>query len=414
MILGFDAPLFFSAVADAEVHPILGSLSHCDPHRHLGRLLLQILGLDVHELEQRHAVQTALRFLHEPSLVDLPGRERERAPDGVLADSLVALNFGGAETRERSRDRHERQLRIRATSGAGALVNLVDANSGVRKAVIAKLVERHFTSRQHHLSISWFADLDREVAFQAVQVTFRNDVETREHQRRDDDRIAFRDGDGGVDGILRRIELDVERRDASVRKSAIRVKRLDPLQVVIELRPIKVARRAPWQLRTGPRRQRVPERRFVHAVHADELDRAHANGPGRRFFLTRDAEDRDRCNRGPATHPSRTSEAHQTAPVFKACATLRRPAGTQLFRWNRDLMVGGSLAVITARGHLTRGTDSDRRRSRFDCARRGGSDRSDAGGAGLVRQRPRAICGRTCRSAGRRSGTPGTARPHLS
>src|SRR5207248_5957070 len=90
MVLAVDARLLLRAVADAEVHALMVAFGDRDARRHLRRLLLLIERFDGRKLKERHAVQAALRLLHEAALVQVARLERQLAPDHAIADALVA------------------------------------------------------------------------------------------------------------------------------------------------------------------------------------------------------------------------------------------------------------------------------------------------------------------------------------
>ena len=75
-----------------------------------------------------------------------------------------------------------------------------------------------------------------------------------------------------VDRVLFVVQLDVEAGHARIGIPAVGVKRLDPLQVRVEARPVEVRLSAPGQLGALARGERVAQARGVHRLHPDELD----------------------------------------------------------------------------------------------------------------------------------------------
>ena len=60
MVFRIDAALFFRAVADAEIHPLVIAFGDGDARRHFGRLALGVHRFDVGKLEQLQPVQPPL------------------------------------------------------------------------------------------------------------------------------------------------------------------------------------------------------------------------------------------------------------------------------------------------------------------------------------------------------------------
>src|SRR5262249_48666675 len=85
------ARLLLAAVADARGQPLVFALADGDMHRDIGRLRRLIpLRLDVHELEELHAVELLLAVANLVAAVELPRLERQLAPDDDLVDAVHA------------------------------------------------------------------------------------------------------------------------------------------------------------------------------------------------------------------------------------------------------------------------------------------------------------------------------------
>ena len=307
VIFGVDARLFFRAVADTEVHTLVRALGDGDPRRHDVGLLLDVHGLHVDELKERHAVQLSLQVLHPAPPVDVTRLERDLPQDDVVADALVALHRGGPEMCDLARFTDEGELGLQSV---GAVV-FVDSHLRVRIAMVPQLVERHLARRQHLLFVSRLVQLNRRVLLHRVQVRFRNDVEALVVDRGDDDGLAFVDGQRDVDGVLFRAQRDVEAADSRVRIAAIAVERRNAFEIVVELRAVEEAFRAPEELRARLRHERVRQRAFIDALHALELDRVDQN---RSRFAARRRRDDDRGERHAreetAEHHARAASKH--------------------------------------------------------------------------------------------------------
>ena len=143
------ARVLLRAVADAEVDALMLPFGDHHPRRHFVRLLRDLERLDRHELKQLHPVETALRVLNQTAPVELAGLVGDVALDDAVADAAIARHLHRPEVRELPGLRHERQGRF-LPARAGAFV---DRHLGVRVAVIAQFVERHFLGRDHLLTI---------------------------------------------------------------------------------------------------------------------------------------------------------------------------------------------------------------------------------------------------------------------
>ena len=175
-VLSVDARLFFGAVADAEVHPLVLSLRHRDARRHIRRLQLLVERLDVGELEQLHAVQPPLGVLDEGPAIQIARLVGQLAANHIVADALVARYFHRTEVGELARIGDELQTGF-LRSGSRLLLR---AHLRVGKAVVAQLVDRQFVNRDHQLEVARLTHPERCALFHLGQVLFRNDVEADE------------------------------------------------------------------------------------------------------------------------------------------------------------------------------------------------------------------------------------------
>ena len=147
--------------------------------------------------------------------------------------------------------------------------------------MIAQLVDRHLVRRDDQLPIARPADFQRHALLQVVQMTGRNAVEADEFDGRHPNRLALRNRDRHIDGVLLVVQLDVESGDPRVGIAAIGVKRLDALEIGVEAGPVEIRLPAPRQLRALPRGQHAFQPRLIHRLHPLESEAAHGD---RAFF----------------------------------------------------------------------------------------------------------------------------------
>ena len=100
VVLALDPRLFFRAVADAEVYPLMLAFRDGDARAHLGIVAFGIQRFDVDELKQLHSIQPPLRILHDAAAVQVAGPVRQLSSDHVLSDAAVAHDFDRTEVRE--------------------------------------------------------------------------------------------------------------------------------------------------------------------------------------------------------------------------------------------------------------------------------------------------------------------------
>src|SRR5688572_14069406 len=89
--------LFLGAVTDTEVHLAVLAFRHGHAHRDIRRQCRLLTRLDVHKFEQFQPIQLPLALTHLPAGEHIPRRKRELAPDNVLADADMAVDFDRAE-----------------------------------------------------------------------------------------------------------------------------------------------------------------------------------------------------------------------------------------------------------------------------------------------------------------------------
>src|SRR6516164_11097870 len=97
VIFRLGAGLFFGAVADTKIYPIVAALGDGYLRRHVLRLLFLLQRLDVDELEQLHAVQPALRRLQGASPEQIARLVAQLPLDDAVVDRLVAGDIDGSE-----------------------------------------------------------------------------------------------------------------------------------------------------------------------------------------------------------------------------------------------------------------------------------------------------------------------------
>src|SRR4029453_1097340 len=95
-----DATFFFAAVPNAEIDLPVFSLGHGHTRWHIDGLLVGTQRLHVGEVEELRTVEFALTLLQRTLPEQLAGAIRELAPDDIVADAGVALDFYGSETRQ--------------------------------------------------------------------------------------------------------------------------------------------------------------------------------------------------------------------------------------------------------------------------------------------------------------------------
>src|SRR5262249_30317260 len=74
----------------------------------------------------------------------------------------------------------------------------------------------------------------RQRSMERVEMGRRDDVEPLKVHGRDTNRLALVDRDSDVDRVVLVVELDVEACDTGIGKAAVRVERLDSLQIRVE------------------------------------------------------------------------------------------------------------------------------------------------------------------------------------
>jgi hypothetical protein len=141
----------------------------------------------------------------------------------------------------------------------------------VRVAAIAQFVRRAFPRAKDELAIERTIDTELHRFLQPLAVTLREHLETDQLDPGDANRLAFGDVNGDRDGVLGPVEVDVERGDVGVGKTAIAVERLDALQIGIEGAPVEIPLASPRQPRALPRLEDPLQRIGVHLLHADKV-----------------------------------------------------------------------------------------------------------------------------------------------
>lgn len=260
--------LLFGTVADAEVHPLMLAFGDRDPRADVRFLLLGIEHLDVHELEQLHAVEPSLTVLHHAAPIQIAGAIGQLSLDDAGAHRRVPRNLDRTEMRQRS------GLGAECDGGffAALPVVLVRRHLRIRIAELAKFIDRLFMSRNHLLTVSRLSNFQRHGLAQGRLPVGRNDVEPLEVDRHDRDWTSFVDGQCQIDGIPLVVEFDVEGGDAGLGESAVGVERFDPLQVGIETAAVEEGLPPPRNSRADPRRQSAAQPRRIHRLNTCEVE----------------------------------------------------------------------------------------------------------------------------------------------
>jgi hypothetical protein len=137
-------------------------------------------------------------------------------------------------------------------------------------------------------------------------------IESDEVDRRDLDRLPLGDRDRDVDRILLVVQFDVETGHARIRIPAVRIERLNSLQVGVEASTIEERLLSPGQPVALVRRERRPKPRDVDGLHSFEIEGVNNNRP---FFLT-----------GGRSHEQTSEEnAGNTSPHVGSLETQRVP-----------------------------------------------------------------------------------------
>ena len=241
---------------------------------HVRVLRLGIERFDVDELKERHAVEPTLCLLKRAALIEIAWLVEQLPPDHGVRHARIAGDFNRSEVRAGPGLRDERDRRLLAVGA----VFFVRRDLAIRVPVIAQLVERQIVSRQHRLPVARVADVKRNVLLKRFEMRGRDLVEPLKDDRDDPNGITLVDGERDVHGVMLIVELDVEAGDPSVRITAIRVVRFDPLQVGVE--PITVEEiallrpREPHvderQLGILARRESRPQKGGIDGVHPFE------------------------------------------------------------------------------------------------------------------------------------------------
>ena len=221
------ARLLLGAIAGAERHPLVLPFGHRHANGHfrqLGRLPFE--RLDVDELEQLQAVQRALALAHRAPREDVTRLEGEQAADDIVVDACLTGDLDRSEVRQRAGIGLERH----AASARTGIV-LAERHLRVRVAMVAQLVQRPLPHGQQQLAIERTVDAQAHGLGKPPAIGLRQDVETAELDTGNPDRFAFRNVDGDRHPVLGVVEDDIEGADACLRKPAIAIERLDPLQV---------------------------------------------------------------------------------------------------------------------------------------------------------------------------------------
>ena len=266
MVLRVDARFLVRAVPHAKAHALVIPFRDRHARRHVRGLLIHVPRLDSRELKKLHAVQPALRVLHEAALIQVAGLVGQLAANHAIAHAFVAGDLDRAKVRQRARLRRKRQRR-RLPSRP---IVFARGDLCVRKAMIAQLVERHFMRRDDELPIARQADRQRRLSLERGEVRRRDDIEAAEHDRRDLDWIAFRDRDADVGRVLLRIELHIEAGHPRVGISTVGVESLDALEVRVEARSVEVILLPPRQDRALVGGEGVFQPRLIDGLHAAE------------------------------------------------------------------------------------------------------------------------------------------------
>ena len=177
----------------------------------------------------------------------------------------------GAEYRLRSGVCRNSQLHARL-SRARALDH---AHVAVRKTVVAQLCHRHIVRRENEPLVARLPCGDRKPRLKTLEMIRRNFTEPVEDDVFDDRRLAFVDVNGDGDLVLGVVQRDVDADHFRSWIAAIRVERLDSLDVAIELRAIEKALARPWQESALLRGEDPLQLIRLHGVRAFELDRRH-------------------------------------------------------------------------------------------------------------------------------------------